>query len=123
MIKRIIATIVSMTLLIGGLTTTASAAVIGTPEAFTVATVDQPAQRIARALARQDVQQALITLGVSPEQAKLRVASLDEFELAQLDAQLENLPAGEGALALIGAVFVVLLILEVTGVINVFKGV
>jgi len=40
--------------------------------------------------------------------------------LAELNSQLDSLPAG-GVLALIGAVFVVLLILELTGVINVFS--
>ena len=46
---------------------------------------------------------------------------LGEQELAQLQGQLEQLPAGGSLLALIGAVFVVLLILEVTGVINIFN--
>ena len=122
MIRNIIATIVSVTLLMGGLTTTASAAVIGTPEALAGPSGQQRADRIEQALSRQDVQQAMIRMGVDPEQARLRVASLDEQELAQLDTQLQNLPAGGSFLALVGAVFVVLIILELTGVINVFKG-
>jgi len=53
-------------------------------------------------------------------QAQARVASLSDLELAQLDGQLDSLPAG-GSLALVGAVFVVLMILEFTGVIDIFK--
>ena len=72
-------------------------------------------------LAREDVQQAMVQLGVDPVEASLRVAALDQQELLQLQGQLEQLPAGGSLLALIGAVFVVLLILEVTGVINIFN--
>jgi len=64
----------------------------------------------------------MIALGVDPGQARLRVSSLSDTELDQLAGELETLPAGGDILALIGAVFVVLLILELTGVINVFKG-
>ena len=73
-------------------------------------------------MARADVQQALIEMGVDPNQAQLRVGSLSDQELAQLNGQLETLPAGgDGALAVIGIVFLVLIILEVTGVIDIFK--
>jgi hypothetical protein len=72
-------------------------------------------------MARHDVQQAMIQLGVDPVEADLRVAALSGPELAQLQGQLEQLPAGGSLLGLIGAVFVILLILEVTGVIDIFK--
>jgi hypothetical protein len=73
-------------------------------------------------LARDEVRHALITLGVDPQQAQARVSSLSDTELNQLAGELETLPAGGDVLALIGAVFVVLLILELTGVINIFGG-
>jgi len=123
MLKKTIAVIVSMTLLLGGMTTTATAAVIGTQQAIDGPASQQQIARVTQALDRQEVQQAMIRMGVDPEQAKLRVSSLSPQELAQLDQQLDSLPAGGSVLALIGAVFVVLLILEFTGVINVFKGV
>ncbi|MGD2128938.1 MAG: PA2779 family protein [Lysobacterales bacterium] len=123
MLKKTIALIVSMTLLLGGMTTTATAAVIGTQQAIDGPSSQQQIARVTQALDRQEVQQAMIRMGVDPEQAKLRVSSLSPQELAQLDQQLDSLPAGGSVLALIGAVFVVLLILEFTGVINVFKGV
>jgi len=63
----------------------------------------------------------MVELGVDPRQAELRVAALSDQELAQLDTRLDSLPAGEGALALVGAVFLVLMILEFTGVIDIFK--
>lgn len=77
---------------------------------------------IQRELAREDVRDAMVRLGVDPDQAMLRVDSLSDAELAQLDGELESLPAGGDVLALIGAVFVVLLILELVGVTNIFGG-
>ena len=103
MFSKVLSVTMSMLLVMGSFSTTAAAAMIGTQDALAT-----------------DVQQAMINIGVDPEQAAIRVASLDSGELAQLDAQLDSLPAGGSILALIGAVFVVLLILEVTGVTNVF---
>jgi hypothetical protein len=61
-------------------------------------------------------------MGVNAASVEQRIARLNDGELHQLAADLRNAPAGgDGALALIGAVFVVLLILEVTGVIDIFK--
>ena len=62
----------------------------------------------------------LIGMGVDPADARSRVAALTESELAVLDYHLDKLPAGAGALEVVGLVFVVFLILELTGVTNVF---
>lgn len=120
-INRLIVLALSTLLIWGGVSTSAAAAVIGTRDALVL---EQRGQRLAAVqaqLAREDVQQAMIRLGVDPAEAGLRVAALSEPELAQLQGQLDQLPAGGSILALIGAVFVVLLILEVTGVINIFN--
>jgi hypothetical protein len=78
-------------------------------------------QRVDALLARAEVQQELERLGVAPEDAMARVEALADQELQMLAAQLEELPAGAGLLGLVGAVFIVLLILELTGVINIFN--
>lgn len=73
------------------------------------------------ALKREDVRQLLIARGVSPDDAMTRIAALPEGDLAILAEQMDELPAGGDLLALVGAVFIVLLILELTGVINIFN--
>ena len=74
------------------------------------------------ALSRADVQAQLVALGVDPANAATRAAALSDVELSQVADQLQALPAGgDGFLAVIGIVFVVLLILELTGVIDIFK--
>lgn len=78
-------------------------------------------QTVNAVLAQESVKSQLIALGVDPDAAADRVAQLSDQELAELAAQMEDLPAGGSALALIGAVFLVLMILELTGVINIFN--
>lgn len=120
MYRKTIAVVLSATLIWAGLATTASAAVIGTRDALSMQTHQMRLTEVHAVMARADVQQAMIELGVDPVQAQLRVASLSTQELTQLQGQLDSLPAG-GILGLIGAVFVILLILELTGVIDIFK--
>ena len=118
--SKVIAIVLSSALVWAGFTTTVAAAVVPTSEALIM---ERPAERLAAVqarLARSDVQQAMMALGVDPVEAQLRVAALDERELVQLQGHLDELPAG-GILALIGVVFVILLILVLTGVIDIFK--
>lgn len=79
--------------------------------------------RIEQALRQDEVQQALVELGVEPAEAQQRVAALTDEELATLEQQLDQLPAGGSVLAVVGVVFVVLIILDLVGVTNVFSGI
>jgi hypothetical protein len=104
----------------------AVAATIGTRDlvAGSIATTPDRATTLARVhavLDRDDVRAALEARGVSPADAAARVAALSDAELAGLADQLDTLPAGGDLLAVIGIVFVVLLILELTGVTDIFK--
>ena len=76
--------------------------------------------KIDAVLARDTVQQELERLGVAPEDAAARVAALTDQELEHLASNLDRLPAG-GLLGTIGVVFIVLLVLELVGVIDIFK--
>ena len=78
-------------------------------------------QAVQAQLNRADVRAAFAKLGVDPASVDQRVASLDESELEALALQMQDAPAGGDVLALIGVVFVVLLVLELVGVIDIFK--
>ncbi len=73
------------------------------------------------ALAREQVRQQFVAHGVDPAVIEARLASLTDSELRMLATQIEQIPAGASFLAVIGVVFVVLLILEMVGVIDIFK--
>jgi hypothetical protein len=73
-------------------------------------------------LARADVAAELASLGVDPELARLRAAALSGSELEALAGRIQDAPAGgNGVIAVLGITFLVLLILELVGVIDVFK--
>ena len=74
-------------------------------------------------LARSDVQRELTLRGVTPGEARARVAALSDSEVASLATRIDQAPAGgdAGILALIGVVFIVLLILDYVGAIHIFN--
>jgi hypothetical protein len=72
-------------------------------------------------LDRADVRAEMQKMGVDASVIETRIASLTNTELRQLATDMQNAPAGGDVLALVGAVFVVLLILELVGVIDIFK--
>jgi len=121
MFKQTLCVVLSVLLTCGGIAIPAQAAVVGTGEALAIDARETRILGIERQLARDDVRQAMVAMGVSPAEAQARVASLSDAELAQLEGQLDALPAGGSLLALIGSVFVVLLILELVGVTNIFN--
>ena len=120
MYKKTIPILLSAILVWSGLVSSATAAVIATGDALAIETREAQVTSVQQLMAQGAVRGALINLGVDPAQAEFRVASLSNRELAELQNHLEELPAG-GILGLIGAVFVILLILELTGVIDIFK--
>ena len=121
--KKTLCFILSFTLLWGGVATTAGAAVISTGDVVSAQDRQLHLNAVQRQLARADLQDVMVSLGVDPADARLRVNALSNAELATLSARIDELPAGGNILALIGAVFVVLLILDLTGVTNVFKNI
>jgi len=72
-------------------------------------------------LNRADIKAEFARLGVDAAAIDQRVANLSDSELTQLSQRLQDAPAGGDVLIIIGAVFVVLLILELVGVIDIFK--
>ncbi|NEZ04947.1 PA2779 family protein [Wenzhouxiangella sp. XN201] len=77
--------------------------------------------RVETWLRQEAVVEELAALGVDPEVAALRVAALSPAELEQMAERIEELPAGAGVIEVLGITFLVLLILEFTGVINIFN--
>ncbi len=78
---------------------------------------------ISSKLAREDIAEQLTAWGVDSATIDMRLAQLSQSELQAFADQLEEAPAGAGALAVLGVVFIVLLVLELVGVINVFSGI
>ena len=99
----------------------AQAELIGTLQAVEASTRAQDLATVSSALARDQVRAQFVAFGVDPAQVETRVAALTDSELRTLAGRISEAPAGADALAIIGIVFLVLLILEAVGVIDVFK--
>ena len=118
---RFVTGFVAAALLSSGFAVSASAGVISTEQAAVVAERMERLDRVSSFLARQDVAGELERFGVDPALAAKRAAALSDAELAELDGRIADAAAGGDLLAVIGIVFVVLLILELVGVTNVFS--
>lgn len=99
----------------------AYAGVVGTQEYLSTLDRGEALARIDAVLAREEVKQRLEQYGVDSLAANERIAALTDQELSLLATELENLPAGGDLLGIVGVVFLVLLILELVGVIDIFK--
>lgn len=119
--KLVVMPLLIAALLSYGFAGTASAAVITTQQALSAEVRSAKETEIRASLARADVRQAMQGLGVDLADAEGRLASLSDAELIQMQGEFDQLPAGGSALAVVGVVFVVLLILELVGVTNIFN--
>ena len=99
----------------------AQAELVTTLQAAAATTRTQDLATVNAALAREEVRAQFEALGVEPAQIESRIAALTDAELRTLAGQMADMPAGADALAVIGIVFLVLLILEVVGVTDIFK--
>jgi len=98
------------------------AALIGTMQAVEASSNRaQDLEIVNSTLAREQVRSQMQALGVDPAAVDARVARLTDSELQSLADRMQQMPAGGDALAIIGIVFLVLLILELVGVIDIFK--
>jgi len=112
--------ILSVAILNMGLASAAQAAIVDTSA---LVTTDREADlgTIRAQLDRAEVRAKFKDMGVDATAVDQRVARLNDRELHQLAVDMQNAPAGGDVVWIIGAVFIVLIILELTGVIDIFK--
>jgi hypothetical protein len=113
--------IVSLSMLSLGMQSPAAASVVGTSEAIAAGRTVTARDTVDAVLARDDVRAKFSELGVDAAAVEGRLAALSDEEIRTLADRIGDAPAGGDALAIIGIVFLVLIILEFTGVIDIFK--
>ncbi len=119
--RSTLAALLSIALLNAGFISTAQADVIDTATMVQTAR-DADLASVKAQLARDDVRSQLAKLGVDAGDIESRLAVMSDSELQSLAERMQETPAGgDGLLAVIGVTFVVLLILELMGVINIFN--
>jgi hypothetical protein len=119
--RHSLAAVLAASLFASSLQSAAHAGVISTQQYLTAVDREAARARVDAMLAREEVRSKLEQYGVDPAETDARLAALTDQELDQLATDLENMPAGGSVLAVVGVVFIVLLILELTGVIDIFN--
>lgn len=123
-ICRIINPVLILSLLTGGMPLAVQAqpvALVSTQQLLATEQVNADRERIRELLARTEVRDQLVGLGVEPAEVTARVAALSDSEIRQMAEQLDSLPAG--ANAVVGAlltVFIILLVTDLLGLTKVF---
>jgi hypothetical protein len=69
---------------------------------------------------RADVQQQLLGMGVTTADIESRVNQMTQEEIAQLNQQIHELPAGGDGLGIIVLIFIVFVITDVIGATDIF---
>ena len=115
--------LMSVALICMGFVQTSSAGMISTGYLIDSETRDASLARVEVLLARQDIERQLLAFGVDADTVAERLRGMSNMELLALEGQLDTQLAGGDALAVIGTVFLVLLILELVGVTDVFKSI
>lgn len=99
---------------------TAQAGMVGTQQLLPAPAQAERA-RLDAFLARDDVRRAMEAQGVSVAEARDRVAALSDAEVADLNARIDQLPAGgDSVLGILFAIFIILLVTDILGFTKVF---
>lgn len=119
--RTALAAVLSVGILNTSMINAASAGIVDTG-AMVQTSRDASLATIHAQLAREDVRAQMDRFGVDATAVDSRLATLSDSELATLAKRMQETPAGgDGLLVVIGLTFVVLIILELVGVIDIFK--
>ena len=105
----------------GASTLPLQAAMISTPDVIAVEQSQYDRAQLIAMMDREDVQTQLLAMGVTADQAKERVNSMTDLEVAQLNDRLADMPAGAGVLGAVVIIFVVFVITDAIGATNIFS--
>ncbi len=119
--RNFLVRLVSVTLVGTCFVQSSSAGMIGTEYMIDRDMYAATLDRVGEKLAHEQVARQLESLGVDAAFVAQRLAGLSHAELMTLETKLDQQIAGGDALAVIGAVFLVLLILELVGATDIFS--
>jgi len=100
------------------------AAMIGTESIINVDRSQSPRDYLNNLLAREDIRAALISQGISPQEAKARIDGFSDAEVNDIVNKLDQLPAGSGALETIliiaFLIFAIFVVTDIAGYTDIF---
>ena len=118
-IQKCISILLSITLMSMSFTS-AQAAMISNDMVINHAQHNSERTELLQTINRADVKEQLLNMGVKAEDIESRVKLMTHEEIAQLNQQIDELPAGGDLLGVILIVFIVFVITDVIGSTDIF---
>jgi hypothetical protein len=111
-------------LMLSGLYQSVTAAMIGTEYITNVDRGQNPRDYLNNLLAREEIQAALISQGIDPQEAQDRIDNLSDDEIGKFVHEMDQLPAGAGFfeafIVIVFLIFLILLVTDISGYTDVF---
>jgi hypothetical protein len=102
----------------------ASAAIVGTDKLIQAENHRESREYLSGLMARDEVKNALISQGIDPEEAQLRLQSLTDEEVRLIAGKINELAAGQGveifALIIVAVIIATVLLFKFTSITDVF---
>jgi len=118
-IQKCISILLSITLMSMSFTS-AQAAMISNDHVINHAQHNSERTELLQTINRADVKEQLFNMGVNAEDIESRIKLMTHEEIAQLNQQIDELPAGGDVLGVILIVFIVFVITDVIGATDIF---
>ncbi len=99
---------------------TAQASLVTTSTAIEQQQAQYDRESLMQAIEKDEIRDQLISLGVDPLQVEQRIEAMTPSELAQLNTEINELPAGQGVLGVLLTVFIVFMITDMLCATDVF---
>ena len=121
--KRLICVVLALSVFNLAFAGVANAGILSSSDIVTAEQVQLDRAQLKSLFARADVQDKLIAMGVDVAAAQLRVDTMSEQEIQQMAASMDEMPAGAGFVETLVLAFLILIVLEVTGVTDVLPNI
>jgi outer membrane protein OmpA-like peptidoglycan-associated protein len=111
-------------LMLSGFYQSVSAAMISTESIINVDRGQSPRDYLNNLLTREEIQAALISQGIDPQEAQDRIDNLSDDEIGKFVHQIDQLPAGGGFfetfIVVVFLIFLILLVTDISGYTDVY---
>jgi len=118
-IQKYISILLSITLMSLSFTST-QAAMISNDMIINHAQHSSAKAELIQTINRSDVKQQLLNMGVKPADIESRINLMTHEEIAQLNQQIDELPAGGSILGVLLIIFIVFVITDIIGATDIF---
>lgn len=121
--KRLLCTVLAFSVFTFGIQGVATAGIVTTNDLVTAEQSQLDRAQLKTWLSKDEVQQQLVAMGVDADAAKSRVDTMTDEEVQTMAARMDEMPAGAGFIETAVLAFLVLVVLEVTGVTDVLPNI